>query len=84
MSGSVGVGDALAAEDLCARGEVRTFDSLGNGGKEFLGCGRGVSEVPQRRIGNFSKVVGWDVGRHSHRDTDRSVDQKVGESARED
>ncbi len=63
-TGSVGVQDALAAEDLRARREVRTLDEL----HELVGRRLGVVQHVNGGVDHLAHVVRRDVGRHADRD----------------
>ena len=72
-AGAVRIEDALAAEDLRTRREVRSLDEL----HEVVGGGVGVHEVVEGGVDDLAKVVRGDVGGHAHRDALRAVDEQV-------
>ena len=78
--GAVGVYDIRPCfHQHAAGGEVRTGDQV-----HQLGDG-GLGEFDQVDQGGaqFAHVVGWNVGRHAHRDARRPVGQQVGKAGRQ-
>ena len=62
--GAVGVEDALAPQDLGARGEVGTLDEL----EQVVRGGFGVVQHVDGGVDHLAHVVRRHVGRHAHRD----------------
>jgi hypothetical protein len=83
-AGAVGVFDALGAEDQRLRREVRALDALEQRGQQLVVGGLGVLQRPDHALRDLTQVVRRDVGRHPDRDPGATVDQQVGEAARQD
>src|SRR5690606_20356028 len=80
---AVGVGDALRAEDLAARREVRALDALHQGGERLLLVGVRVVQRPDHAVDDLAQVVWRDVGRHPDGDPRTTVDQQVRDTTRQ-
>ncbi len=79
LAGAVRVEDALAAQDLCASGEVGALHEL----HQVVGGGLGVLEHMHHGVDDLAQVVRRDVGGHAHRDPLGAVYEQVGKARRE-
>ena len=74
-AGLVGVADALEADDLAARGQVRPRDEP----HQVVDGGRRVVDQVAQRLDHLDQVVRGHVGGHADRDPGGAVDQQVGD-----
>ncbi|OPZ92473.1 MAG: hypothetical protein BWY73_00795 [candidate division TA06 bacterium ADurb.Bin417] len=80
VAGSVGLLDALLAEDVAARREV----GAGQDGHDFLDGRLGILDHQVQGCHHLAQVVGRDIGGHADRDAGGAVDQQVGKLAGQD
>ena len=83
-TGTVGVFDALVAEDGGAGGEVGSGDQLEECFEEFFARGLRVVERPLDATREFAQVVRRDARGHADGDAFGSVGQQVGETGGQD
>ena len=69
-AGAVGLFDSLSAEDGCTGWEIWAFDDSEQCFQQLLLAGVWVFQSPLCTGGYFTQVVRWDVGGHTHGDTD--------------
>ncbi len=72
--GTVGFTDACGAVDDARRGKIRPRNPLEQGFLTQLG----IVDQSHAGIEHFGDIVRRNIGGHTHRDTGRTVDQKVG------
>ena len=78
-TGAVSVPHPIQAVNKSGRREVWCRDVL----DQLLDAQIWVLQQRQAGIDHLAQVVWWDVGRHTHGDTGRPIDQQVGEAGRE-
>ena len=79
-----------AHHHTAATGAVTVFDAahaVNNAGGREVGRGNDLHQIVDRRVGvaehmqasidHFVQVVWWDIGRHTHGNARRSVDQQI-------
>ena len=75
--------NAACAEDLRRSREVRALDAFDQCVLQFFRRGIRILQCPQRTRCDLTQVVGRNVRRHADGDTDRTVDEQVGEPRRQ-
>ena len=69
--------NALGAQNLCTGREVRALNARHQSIQQLLIGGVRVLQEPLHTLGNLTQVMRRNIGRHTHSNTRRTVDQQV-------
>ncbi len=79
---AIHVDDALGAQYLGARGEIRALNADHQFGKKLFSYDLGVSKREQSRVRDLTEIVRWDVRGHAHGDSHGAINQQIRKAGR--
>ena len=69
-AGAIRILNSAGSQNLRAGGEIRALNLSKRCLKKLFSTGVGMSQVPLCSLSYLAKIVGWDVGCHSHGNSD--------------